>query len=127
MPARIQRKRSKGQSGMPAGAKYVGRGKGCRWGNPFVVGVDADDKAHATTLFLEWLANNSYDVHAPDLSAERRRDMDVRRDWMLANLPKLAGRDLACWCAVPEPGLPDHCHGAVLLELANPTEETRNA
>lgn len=32
---------------------------------------------------------------------------------------ELAGRDLACWCPLPKPGEPDHCHGAVLLALAN--------
>ena len=31
----------------------------------------------------------------------------------------LHGRNLACWCPLPEPGQPDHCHAAVLLELAN--------
>jgi hypothetical protein len=38
---------------------------------------------------------------------------DLRRD--------LAGRDLMCWCPLPEPGQPDHCHAAVLLKLANGT------
>lgn len=32
----------------------------------------------------------------------------------------LTGRDLACWCPLPEPGEPDHCHGRVLLRRANP-------
>ncbi|NJP42302.1 DUF4326 domain-containing protein [Streptomyces sp. PRB2-1] len=32
---------------------------------------------------------------------------------------ELAGRDLMCWCPLPAPGQPDHCHAAVLLELAN--------
>jgi hypothetical protein len=31
----------------------------------------------------------------------------------------LGGKNLACWCALPEPGDPDLCHAAVLLELAN--------
>lgn len=35
---------------------------------------------------------------------------DVRRD--------LAGKSLACWCQLPLPGEPDHCHAAVLLEVA---------
>lgn len=42
---------------------------------------------------------------------------DVRRE--------LAGRDLACWCALPAPGEPDLCHAAVLLDLAN--RETADA
>lgn len=40
---------------------------------------------------------------------------DVRRD--------LAGKSLACWCALPAPGQPDLCHGAVLLEVASTTTE----
>ncbi|MGV9536585.1 DUF4326 domain-containing protein [Streptosporangium sandarakinum] len=28
---------------------------------------------------------------------------------------ELAGRDVACWCKLPVPGLPDLCHGAILL------------
>lgn len=31
----------------------------------------------------------------------------------------LRGHNLACWCPLPEPGQPDHCHAAVLLEVAN--------
>lgn len=31
----------------------------------------------------------------------------------------LRGHNLACWCPLPKPGQPDHCHGAVLLALAN--------
>lgn len=32
---------------------------------------------------------------------------------------RLAGKNLACWCTLPEPGKPDACHAAVLLEIAN--------
>lgn len=35
---------------------------------------------------------------------------DARRD--------LAGKSLACWCPLPAPGEPDHCHAAVLLEVS---------
>lgn len=55
--------------------------------------------------------------HRPGLPAphpgERKRITveDVRRE--------LAGHDLACWCPLPEPGQPDICHAAVLLEIAN--------
>ena len=42
---------------------------------------------------------------------------DVRRE--------LAGRDLACWCPLPEPGRPDWCHAAVLLDVANNKESDR--
>jgi hypothetical protein len=32
---------------------------------------------------------------------------------------QLTGRDLLCWCPLPEPGEPDHCHAVVLIELCN--------
>jgi hypothetical protein len=38
---------------------------------------------------------------------------------MKDRLPELRGHNLACWCPLPEPGQPDHCHAAVLLEVAN--------
>jgi hypothetical protein len=110
MPVRIQRRRTKGWRA-PERAVYVGRGS--RWGNPFVIGVDADDQAHAVALHREWLEHNSYDVHAPTITAEQRQAMDDRRDWIITHAADLKGRDLLCWC-VPE--LP--CHADVLLELA---------
>lgn len=46
-----------------------------------------------------------------------------RRDFETANIEEgmlfLRGKNLACWCALPELGEPDICHAAVLLELAN--------
>ena len=41
----------------------------------------------------------------------RYRDWIATQPELLAALPELRGKDLACWCA-PEP-----CHGDVLLEL----------
>jgi len=41
------------------------------------------------------------------------RDHLLSRPELIAALPELRGKDLACWCA-PEP-----CHGEVLLELAD--------
>ncbi len=118
MPERIQRRRSKG-SKLPEGAIYVGRPT--KWGNPFGVGQPCDDplyrnavvdgtplarrgvvenRAHAVELFAFWL-----------VAKVPYTQVDIRRE--------LAGRDLACWCPLPESGQPDHCHAAVLLELAN--------
>jgi hypothetical protein len=58
------------------------------------------------TKFFKWdLLNGRYGAAYPSLG-------DIRRE--------LAGRDLACWCPLPErPGQPDHCHAAVLLAIAN--------
>lgn len=126
MPKRVQRTRTAGQPGIPQGAIYVGRGPGNsgRWGNPFRIGTDADDAAHATALYREWLANNSYDVHPPDISPQRRQEMHERRDWILTHVHELAGKDLACWCKLPADGEPDHCHARVLMELAQNSQGT---
>ncbi|MEV4242583.1 DUF4326 domain-containing protein [Streptosporangium canum] len=32
---------------------------------------------------------------------------------------QLDGKDLACWCPLPEPGEIDWCHARVLLKIAN--------
>lgn len=46
--------------------------------------------------------------------------LDALRDAVLQELPRLRGKNLACWCPLPEPGQPDCCHAATLLRLANP-------
>lgn len=123
VPRRIQRSRAKGWR-MPDGAVYVGRPG--RFGNPFFLGrvgdmrrwtgwyvgevgdlgvshgdytTKAEAAARAVDLFRAWLHGR------PELVEQARRD--------------LAGRDLACWCPLPAPGEPDHCHAAALLSLAN--------
>lgn len=110
-PTRVQRTRPriKGQKGMPAGALYVGRpGK---WGNPFpAYDSTVKERALATLLFANLLA--SRDNHAmPEHLMPYPPDEEIRAE--------LAGRDLACWCPLPEPGELDHCHAAVLLRVAN--------
>lgn len=124
MPQRVQRTRKAGQPGIPQGAVYVGRGRGDygRYGNPFVVGVDADDRKHATALYREWLETNSPTVYNPYAGAEYLDAMNDRRDRILEHIGELAGRDLACWCPLPQPGQPDHCHASVLLHLAKDLE-----
>src|SRR5215470_571190 len=44
----------------------------------------------------------------------RHRAWIVQQPELMAALPELRGKDLLCWCA------PEHCHGDVLLRLANP-------
>lgn len=117
MPTRIQRKRTPGWR-VPLDAQgrkpvYVGRRPGSRWHNPFAVGDPHPDpgengrpirdRAEAVELFrlhTGWGGLYEYDA---DKIADLRRE--------------LAGRDLMCWCDLPEPGEPDHCHAAVLLAL----------
>lgn len=64
-----------------------------------------------------------------DSEAEARKlSVDAFKSWV--NLPQqsllcdrarlaLRRRNLACWCALPEPGEPDVCHAAVWLNVAN--------
>ncbi len=74
---------------IPATAVYVGRPTA--WGNPFVIGKDGT-RAEVVRKYEAYL------LASPEL---------------LARLPKLAGKDLVCWCA------PEACHADVLLKWAN--------
>lgn len=74
---------------IPAGAIHIGRPT--IWGNPFVIGTDGS-RADVIAKYETWLTSQ------PKL---------------IAKLDELRGKDLACWCA------PDHCHGDVLVRLAN--------
>lgn len=86
------------------------------YGNPFIVRIALAD-GHATTAaharlvcveaFREWVDTGRQRWPVPDSAA--------RRDRLLTLVPALAGRTVACWCALNEP-----CHGDVLLVLANP-------
>lgn len=68
---------------------YIGRGS--KWGNPFIIGVDG--------VRTEVIA--------------KYRNWALRRPMLLEALPELEGKTLGCWCA-PRP-----CHGDVLLELVS--------
>lgn len=126
MPERIQLKRTRGWR-KPEGAVVVAR-PSC-WGNPFRVGDlvrdpgygglavpdlgvmpegtytgfvvrRVRDRVDAVALFRAYIAFHD-DTWPPE---------EIRRE--------LGGRDLACWCPLPEPGQPDICHAAVLLAVA---------
>ena len=91
MPKRIQRRRTKGWR-MPENTVSV-----CRpgpFGNPYIVGEDGPVE-HCVWLYR--------------LKMEEYLEMQPRY------LDFLRGKDLACWC--PEDA--EHCHGDVLLDLAN--------
>jgi len=96
-PRRVQLRRTKGWR-KPEGAVVVARPS--KWGNPYRIG--------APTPLYNWPVN-------------RAEAVESFRDWMSRNRTQtsraraaLAGKDLACWCALDEP-----CHADVLLELAN--------
>lgn len=68
---------------------YVGRPT--IWGNPFVIGKDGS-REEVIQLFEQHLLNSPR---------------------LMAQLPRLKGKDLICWCA------PLPCHADVLLRYAN--------
>ncbi|MGQ9368962.1 DUF4326 domain-containing protein [Azospirillum sp. ST 5-10] len=108
MPQRIQLSRAKGWR-MPPGAVKVDRTT--KWGNPF----PADgDQAAAVDRYRRWLAGTLPDEEFAAHAGRVRVRAAADREAVLAALPELRGRDLACWC---KPGTP--CHVDVLLELAN--------
>ncbi|MFF2852623.1 DUF4326 domain-containing protein [Streptomyces sp. NPDC058001] len=124
-PIRIQRRRTPGWR-KPEGAVYVGRPT--RFANPARI-VRAD-----RGLTIQWGATGrSVGTYPADGVEARRYATELYRSWL--DLPEQAdtcalfrallhGRDLTCWCPLPAPGEPDHCHAAVLLELASGIADT---
>jgi hypothetical protein len=104
MPERIQLKRTKGWR-MPENTVKVDRTT--RYGNPFKVTEDRSE-AEAAMAFQIWLTVEGCHAGIPE-----------RKAALLAALPDLRGKNLACWCKLPAPGQPDICHAAVLLKIAN--------
>lgn len=107
-PARVQLKRTKGWR-MPPNTVKVDRST--RWGNQIVVGSERG------IGYGPWTAEDAVAQFRSDMEyaiASDRPDGSEPLD-----LSPLRGKNLACWCPLPQPGHPDTCHAAVLLELAN--------
>jgi len=99
-PVRIQLRRTKGWR-LPENTVSVARpGK---YGNPFHID-ELTDATEAVRLYKQGLAGAAGRGLAWTGWAQR----------ILDGLPKLRGKNLACWCAPDAP-----CHADVLLELAN--------
>ncbi|MFE5514489.1 DUF4326 domain-containing protein [Streptomyces sp. NPDC056529] len=126
MPDRIQRRRTPGwraedHTTSPLGTVYVGRPT--RFANPARL-IHAD---HG--LVVQWgTTGGAVGTWPADGVEARRYATELYENWL--GQPEqestralfravLFGRDLMCWCPLPEPGQPDHCHAAVLLDLAN--------
>lgn len=75
----------------PPGAWDVYIGRPSAWGNPFKIGRDGD-RAEVIRKYEAWLRGQPR---------------------LMARLPELRGRVLACWCK------PLPCHGDVLARLAD--------
>ena len=98
LPQRVQLKRSAGWK-MPANTVKVDRTT--RWGNPFTI-AECGSAAIAVAQHGRWMRG---EIGAPGGVEPPLRD--VLRS-------ALAGRNLACWCALNGP-----CHADLLLILAN--------
>ena len=98
-PVRIQLSRRKGWT-MPPNTVKVDRTT--KFGNPFRVCEDRS-AADVVCAFGTWLSVDGCHANIPQ-----------RKAALLAALPDLRGKSLACWCALDKP-----CHADVLLEIAN--------
>ena len=98
-PVRIRLSRTKGWK-MPANAVKVDRTT--KWGNPFRPADVVAGKAMGQAGAVE--------AYHKQLQAKLQSEPEVTR----AELEKLRGKHLACWCKPGEP-----CHADVLLKLAN--------
>jgi hypothetical protein len=95
-PRRIQLRRTKGWR-MPLNTVKVDRST--QWGNVYRAG-----------LFRNFTAADAVDSFRSRLEENLHHDARV----INADIFKLRGKNLACWCPLDQP-----CHADVLLELAN--------
>lgn len=76
----------------PKDAIYVGRPT--KWGNPFSLSDNFNDREAVISMFRDYLMEQSHDLYDEAIA-------------------ELRGKDLVCWCA------PKACHADILLEVAN--------
>ncbi len=105
-PVRVQRRRAKGWK-MPANTVYVGRPT--KWGNPFEVGQHGT-QASCVDLYRFLIGGYLAISNGP----EQVKQQQVVMHYVNANIEKLKGKNLACFCLPSKP-----CHADVLLALAN--------
>ncbi len=74
---------------------YIGRGS--KWGNPYLIGVDGT-REEVLKKYHTYLLSNRY---------------------LMASLPELNGKILGCFCK------PLSCHGDILIEELNKLEELK--
>lgn len=103
---------------MPANTMKVDRTT--IFGNPF--SAEQHTRAGAVSMFRLWLNGKLPEGAFPDWAMHM---LMIKRPMMLEALPSLRGKNLACWCPLPEPGTPDLCHAAVLLEWLKPDRKAK--
>jgi hypothetical protein len=115
-PRRLHRTRRKNNR-TPKGAVYVGRPT--IWGNPFADRAKIGHK-RSVILFSAWLRGDCSPrvLKAAGFTRAEIATLERRRAVLLERLPRLAGKDLQCWC----PTSSEWCHADVLLEIANASQ-----
>lgn len=109
MPERVQLSRRKGWR-MPPNTVKVDRAT--KWGNPYVVGPHGTRK-QCVKFFALSMCN--MDVLGYK-TGDGRWTIDVMREYrkmLRANIFRLRGKNLACWCPLDAP-----CHADILLQIA---------
>lgn len=109
-PVRIQLKRTKGWR-MPENTVKVTRPR--PWGNPYKVGAHPYFSHEMCVSLFETLVTT--DISDEDVGPQAA----AYRRWFREHIHELRGKNLACWCKLPELYERDRCHGAVLLTAAN--------
>jgi hypothetical protein len=109
---------------MPAKAVKVDRTT--PWGNPFDVreyGRDLALHLFGYTARGCWSPANVIDIDEPTSfmlhEAHCRWLQRIGGDPVERARAELRGKNLACWCALPDNGADDACHAAILLQIAN--------
>lgn len=120
VPQRIQRRRDARWTTPldSSGRKPIYVGRGSRWGNP--------SRVVRTELGWNVTHDNGSSVGAFATPEDGRQFAVEAYRHYLAAYPELveaarrelAGRNLSCWCPLPEAGGDDRCHAAVLLRVA---------
>jgi hypothetical protein len=113
-PVRLQRSRAKGaQLVSPNGLPVVCVTRPGVFGNPFSAELAKEIWPQLSDVEAKQKAVNSFRDFIVSGAAYGRAVQSLRQK-IIARLPELRGKNLACWCKPGEP-----CHADVLLELAN--------
>lgn len=124
---------------VPDGAIYVGRQCpglfASEFANPFKVGEpilrDSDLWHYAARSALTLRGVSLLGMASVTLTLAE--DATDAYGWWFIEQPRLmltvekelGDRDLACWCKLPRPGQPDHCHGRWLIDFIQELRSTR--